>query len=70
MPLYRCYFLDRDDHIRERAEIEADAPGMAVDRALELLRANPQYYSIEIWQGAQRVYPETATRHVAMIHPR
>jgi hypothetical protein len=20
MPLYRCYFLDRDDHIRERIE--------------------------------------------------
>jgi len=35
MPLYRCYFLDRDGHIRERADIEADTLSIAIDRALE-----------------------------------
>jgi hypothetical protein len=32
-------FLNRDDHIRERTDIEADPVSAAVDRALELLRA-------------------------------
>jgi hypothetical protein len=65
MALYRCYFLDGDDRIRERTDIEADALGAAVDRALELLRARPEGHSIEIWQGAQRVYPESAFKHRA-----
>jgi hypothetical protein len=25
MPLYRCYFLDPEDHIRTRIDIETDA---------------------------------------------
>ena len=56
MPLYRCYFLDGDDHIRERADIEADTLAIAIDQALELLKKKPQCRSFEIWQGDQRLY--------------
>jgi hypothetical protein len=58
MAQYRCYFLDGDGHIRERADIEADAPSVAIDRAHESLKKRPQCRSFEIWQGAQRLYPE------------
>jgi len=48
MSIYRCYFLDRDDHIRERTDIQADALGTAVGRALELLaKPKPAAKSLE-----------------------
>ncbi len=57
MPSYRCYFLDGQDHIKAVADLEADALAEPIDRALVLLKARPQHHSIEIWQGAQRLYP-------------
>ena len=62
MPSFRCYFLDRDEHIHGSADIEADALEEAIDLALEMLKA--QHSSncefIEIWQGDQRLYPASA----------
>lgn len=56
MPIYRCYFLDGDDHISDVAELEADALDTVVDKALALLRTRPEHDAIEIWQGAERLY--------------
>ena len=58
MAQYRCYFLDRDGHIRERADIEADTLRVVIDRAHESLKKRPQCRSFEVWQGDQRLYPE------------
>ena len=58
MPRYRCYFLDRDGHIRERADVEAATLSIAIDRALGLLPKQRQCRSFELWQGDQRLYPE------------
>jgi len=59
MPSFRCYFLDAEDHIGARVEIEASALTEAINRALELFReGQPRYRSVEIWQGAVQVYPE------------
>ncbi len=59
MPSYRCYFLDRDEHIHGSADIEADELEEAIDLALEMLKAqhSSKCEVIEIWQGDQRLYP-------------
>jgi hypothetical protein len=54
---YRCYFLDARNYIRVAENIEAETPGEAIDRSLALLREHPKDYSVELWQGEQRVYP-------------
>ena len=54
---YRCYFLDAADHIQAATDIEAEALSEAIDRGLAMLRERPQSRSIEMWQGAQKVYP-------------
>ena len=56
MPVYRCYFLDRHDHIQAADNIEVDALNEAIDRALVMLRARPQHHSVEVWQGPVRLY--------------
>ena len=53
MPHYRCYFLDRDGHIRERADIEADTLSVAIDRAHESLEKRLRCRSFELWLGDQ-----------------
>ena len=63
MATYRCYFLDQDEHIHGRADVEAGGLEEAVALGLEMLKAQ---YSlkcefIEIWQGDQRLYPATGT---------
>jgi hypothetical protein len=65
MPTYRCYFLDREDHIGAAADIEAAALSEAVAKALGILKIRPQFDHIEIWQGAHRLYPEAAADKVA-----
>ena len=59
MPFYRCYFLDREDHIRSRADIETADIQQAIERAFEMLKTQSASgcESFEIWEGDQRVYP-------------
>ena len=58
MPVFRCYFIDRLDRIRDGSEIEARSLGEAINQARQLLKARPEQLSFEIWQGGQRVHPE------------
>jgi hypothetical protein len=57
MSVYRCFFLNDEDHIRAGEVIEADALGEAIERALVMLRARPHCRAVELWDGARRRYP-------------
>ena len=67
---YRCYFLNEDGHVRSREDIESERFGEAVDVALTLLRQRPHYRSVEIWQGAVRLYAsgEQPARHQCHVY--
>jgi hypothetical protein len=54
---YRCYFVDKEEHIRAAENIEADNLEAALDQARALLAARSDQLSLELWQGASRVYP-------------
>lgn len=56
MHLYRCYFLNDENRIKDFENIEADVRDDAVRRALAMLTQRPQHRGIEIWQRANRVY--------------
>jgi hypothetical protein len=57
MQIYRCYFLDETDHIEAFEVIEVASLREGIDRALAMLKARPQHRSVELWDGARRVYP-------------
>ena len=57
MPSYRCYFLDADEHIKAREDIEAEKLRDAIEQALLMLKARPQHKTVEVWEGARRVFP-------------
>jgi len=59
MHTYRCYFLDEHERISADESIEADAPIDAIDRALAMLCARPHHRSVEVWEGARRLYAST-----------
>ena len=47
MPTYRAFFLDRENHITERREIEAESEAEAITAAKQWLDGKV----IEIWCG-------------------
>lgn len=57
MRLFRCHFLNGRDGVEASETIEAQALDEAIDRALALLRRQPEHKAIEIWEGPNRVYP-------------
>ena len=57
MHVYRCYFLNSEDRIEAFEVIEAETLREGIDRALAMLKARPQHRSVELWDGARRVYP-------------
>ena len=57
MHIFRCYFLNAEDRIEAFEVIEADSLRSGIDLALAMLRARPQHRSVELWDGAKRVYP-------------
>ena len=56
MHIYRCFFLNEDDHIKAAEIIEADAIGEVIDKARVMLRERPQHRTVEIWEGGRRLY--------------
>ncbi|HEY5411116.1 MAG TPA: hypothetical protein VIJ94_10365 [Caulobacteraceae bacterium] len=52
MAHYRLYFLDCDDHIRHAVSLECDHD----DQAIELARGHADGRTLELWQGARRVF--------------
>jgi len=57
MHIYRCYFLNEAELIQAFEVIEAASLREGIDRALAMLKARPQHRSVELWDGARRVYP-------------
>jgi hypothetical protein len=55
MPAYRCYFLDKDDHISGTEIIHADALNAAIEQAFGWLIGLDHHRSIELWQGETRL---------------
>ena len=62
MRVFRCYFLNKRDRIEASENIEAHALDDAIDRALALLRQQPNHKAIEIWEGPNRLYPPRIRR--------
>jgi hypothetical protein len=60
--VYRCYFLNKQDRIEAYENIAAHALDEAIDRALALLRQQPEHKAIEIWDGPNRLYPARTRR--------
>ncbi len=56
MPIYRCYFLDRQERIRSAENIEAERLDQAVELAHAMLKERPQHRSVEVWVGTVRAY--------------
>jgi hypothetical protein len=56
MHIYRCFFLSDGDHIKAVEIIEADAVSEAIDKAQIMLRERPQHRTVEIWEGARKLY--------------
>jgi len=65
MPTHRCYFLNYDDHIEAAEDIDADRLDEAVQRGLSMLAARPQQHSIEVWEGALRLFASGILRVAA-----
>jgi hypothetical protein len=56
MALYRCFFIDSNNHIFGPPEIiEADDDEAAIDRAQRLCDENPGCRNIELWYEARHV---------------
>lgn len=58
MRMYRCYFLDERNRIEAADWIEADGLEDAIDEALTAVE-DCDAHAVEIWEGAQRLYPGT-----------
>ena len=51
MALYRCQFLDADDHIKALEEINAGSLLDAIDRANAMLNERSHHDVVEVWAG-------------------
>jgi len=54
---YRCYFIDKDGHIRAAENIEVENLDAALEQARQRVAARGDSLSLEIWQGASRLHP-------------
>ena len=60
MNFYRCYFLSVSNAIKDVAEFGAPDDNAALERARDLLKAQPGFHGFELWQGARRIQREAA----------
>jgi len=56
--MVRCYFFDRTGHIKSVELIDATPLDRAIDRATAILATRAHLHSFEIWDRAERLYPE------------
>ena len=62
MDLVRCYFLAENGHIIGAENFEAETVDAAVAQGTRLAEERQRCDSIEIWRGAQRLYPAPTSR--------
>jgi hypothetical protein len=54
---YKCYLLNRENHILRREDVEVDALPHAIERGHALLDRTPErFHGFEIWEGAERLH--------------
>jgi len=56
--MVRCYFFDRTGHIQSVELMDGTQLDHAVDRATAILALRAHLHSFEIWDRAERLYPE------------
>ena len=61
MGIVRCYFLDENGHITGAENFEAETVDAAVTQGTKLAEKRPRCDSIEIWRGAERLYPASTS---------
>ena len=64
MVIFRCFYLDADNHILQVEIIEAKTLGEAIEKGLAMQRRS-RCPAIEIWEGATKVFPVSARPAVA-----
>jgi hypothetical protein len=55
MPAYRCYFIDRENHIGGMEIIKVSGDAEAMRAADRLLADRPDFHGVEVWERARRV---------------
>lgn len=67
---YRCYLLNLQGRIAAAENIEAEGLDEAIEQGLAMLGKRPQHASIEIWQGALRLFAsgDDRPRHQCHIY--
>lgn len=53
---YRCYFLSRDNKVKDVIEFTCDDDATAVVEAWHRFRRLRIFSGFELWEGARRVY--------------
>jgi len=54
---FKCYLLNRDNHIIRREDVEVEALRHAIAHAHTLIdQARERFDGFEIWQGAERLH--------------
>ena len=56
---YRCFFLNIAGRIEKAEIVQAETDEDALAVALRLVEAQSHYESIEMWEGARKVFPQT-----------
>ena len=59
---YRCFFLNRAGRIEKAEIVRAEADEDALAAALRLIERQWDYASIEVWEGARKVFPQARGR--------
>jgi hypothetical protein len=59
MAVYRCYFVNSEDHVVQSCAIENADEAEAID-ATRRLRAENEYPVVELWWGSSCVYRDQA----------
>jgi hypothetical protein len=54
---YRCFFLNRAGRIEKAEIVQAETDEGALAAALRLVERQSDYKSIEVWEGARKVFP-------------
>ena len=62
MRSYRCFFLNSAGRIEKAEIVEAETDEDALAAALSLIDRQSHYGSIELWEGARKVFPQARDR--------
>lgn len=57
MAQYKCYLLNRDNHIIRREDVEVEGLVSAIEHGYALIDSSrDRFDGFEIWQGAERLH--------------